>query len=246
MKLKVFVVVVLAIALVSSLAQAEPYVGFYLSGVPDWKQDVTSERIFTATGGGDRFRLRNVETGSSVVFGGLLGYQFDSLSWLAAEFDAYHLRPGFESQSVTARSSTAGNTLITIRDGKANMTLLALSAVATHRYLPSTEVPKGRLQAYVGVGPALNLSSVAVTFSSPNATVRIKDQDVSVGPQVKIGGRWFFTPSLAAFAEYRFAHHSLKVSDNGVSNAGNPIRIESNMDPSISLGIVGISWHFGS
>jgi opacity protein-like surface antigen len=160
------------------------------------------------------------------------------------EADIYHLNPGLAAQSKVATSPTAGDFVVTTKSGDINMTIFALEGVGSFRLLPDPAVPEGRLQLYAGAGLAVFVTSVDSEGGTSNATLDVRDRDTSVGPQVKVGARWFFTRNLGAFLEGRYAHTRLHVEDSGVTNLGAPIKLKLSTSVDLPLVLVGLSWHF--
>ena len=187
-------------------ASAQPYAGVYLSGVPTSEHKLEALRTFPTTGVTDLFHVSNARFGDSIVYGGLLGYQL--IPRVAAELDVYHLSPGLKAQTRLASSPSAGTALVVTRDGDVDFTVAALSVVWNYRLLPSEPVADGRLQVYGGAGLAVFFTDVDATGTTTFAQFRLKDSDTSLGPQLKVGARWFFTRNLGAFLEFRWAHTS--------------------------------------
>jgi opacity protein-like surface antigen len=221
---------------------AQPYAGVYLSGVPASEHNLEAIRTFPTTGVTDHFHVSNARFGDSIVYGGLLGYQL--IPRVAAELDVYHLSPGLKAQTRLASSPSAGTALVVTRDGDVDFTVAALSVVWNYRLLPSEPVADGRLQLYGGAGLAVFFTDVDATGSTTFANFRMKDSDTSLGPQLKVGARWFFTKNLGAFLEFRWAHTSFAVSDTGVTAAGVPVKIKVSSDVDLPLALAGLSWHF--
>jgi opacity protein-like surface antigen len=236
---------VLSLVLPSGQAAAEPYVGVYLTGVPSSESDVDAEQTFLTTGALTRYQVKDAKIGSSVVYGGAVGYRFPSWSFLALEADAYHLSPGVKAQTRLATTAGSAPTPITSREGDLDITIVALSAVGSVSLLQDETRPEGRLQLYAGAGLGIFLTSVDATGGSPNAaSVTIRDSDTSVGPHFKVGARWFLTRNLGAFLEFRYAHTTTEVEDTGFNNAGAPLKLRLKFDQDIPLFLGGISWHF--
>lgn len=240
--------VLLALLIVAVLASpaparaGEPYLGFYLTGVPESEQDVTADRTFTTLGTKTHFEAKDVEFGSSLVVGGLLGYRFSSLPFLSAELDVYSMSPGLNRQTKVATSSI-GDFIVTTPGGDLDITVLALGATLSHGFLPEANFPEGRLHLYAGAGLGIFFTSVDAVASSGGIPFRMDDSDTSVGPQVKVGGRWFLIRNLAAFLEFRYAHTSIEVEDSGLVT-GLPTTFKISSDLDIPLALVGLSWHF--
>ncbi len=232
----------LALLCLPGLAAAQPYLGLYLTGIPSSEHGVDAVRTFTNTGATDHFHVSNARFGDSIVYGGLLGYQL--IPRVAVELDAYHLSPGLKRQTRLASSPSAGTALVVTNGGDVDFTVVALSAVWNYRLLPSEQVPEGRLQLYFGAGAAVIQTDVDVTATTTFAQFRMNDTDYSLGPQLKLGGRWFFTKNLGGFLELRWTHHSFTVEDTGANFAGTPIKLKASSTVDIPLALVGLSWHF--
>jgi len=222
-------------------ALAEPYLGFYLTGVPSSEHDVEANRTFLTTGVTDRFTAKDAKFSSSLVYGGLVGYRF--LPFLAVEADVYHLNPGLKAQTGTATSPTSGTFQVTTKSGDLDLTIIALQAIGSYGLLRNDKLPEGQLQLYGGAGLAIFLAKVDSQGSSANATLNVRDRTTELGLQVKVGGRWFFTQHVAAFLEGRFVHTQLNVQDTGVTNAGVPIRLKIESDINVPLVLLGASVH---
>ena len=221
---------------------AEPYFGFYLTGIPSSEHDIEADQTFLPAGPTTHYTAKDAKFSGSVVYGGLVGYRF--LPFLAAEVDVYHLNPGLKAQTGTVTSPTAGNATITTKSGDLDLTIVALQVIGSYGLLSNDQLPEGQLQLYGGAGLAIFLADVNSEGSSVNATFTMRDKTTEVGPQVKAGARWFFTKNLAAFLEGRWAHTRLHVKDTGVNNAGAPLelKLESTLD--LPLVLLGASWHF--
>ncbi len=104
-------------------------------------------------------------------------------------------------------------------------------------FLATTELPRGRLQPYVALGPATFWSRISdtTTLAPPGQS----DSDVSVGVKVGTGLAWQLHANVALFAEYRFTHFSprFRVSDHGGRET-----IEADIDTHHVLG--GVSFRF--
>jgi opacity protein-like surface antigen len=223
-------------------ALAQPYLGLYLSGIPSSSHNLEALRTFPATGATDHFHVSNAKFGSSVVYGGLIGYQL--IPRVAAELDVYHLSPGLKHQTRLASSPSAGVAVVTAQAGDVDFTVVALSAVWNYRLLPSDGVPDGRLQLYAGAGGAVIQTDVDVTGFTTFGRLRMDDTDTSLAPQFKLGARWFFTKNLATFLEGRWTYTSFAVQDKGLTFAGAPVKLKVSGDADIPLALVGLSWHF--
>ena len=124
----------------------------------------------------------NLSGRSSPEFGLRLGSWLDdySLPWLGVALDVSYFRPATDVQTVP----------------------LSVLLMARYGFLKDAEVPAGRLQPYVGVGPGL-------FFSNANGSIGFHDVDdtsTDVGLDFRAGLAFRFDRNWGAFAEYRFTH----------------------------------------
>lgn len=147
-------------------------------------------------------RLLGVEPESSPLFGIRAGYWFGFLPEVGVGVDASYFRPDVKRQRVTATAAVSGRILdepVTISvSGPATIPSADLPAVVVGvdlllrwRFLRTEEIPHGRLQPYLGLGPAL-------LVTDPD------DLGTTLGFKAAGGFAWQFHRRLAAFAEYRF------------------------------------------
>jgi len=126
----------------------------------------------------------NLSGRSSPEFGLRFGRWLDdfSLPWLGVAFDVSYFRPATDVQTVP----------------------LSLLLMARYGFLKDDEVPAGRLQPYVGVGPGLFLSNANGTIGFHDVDETSKD----VGFDFRAGLAFRFDRNWGAFTEYRFTHVS--------------------------------------
>lgn len=128
------------------------------------------------------------DTGS--IFGGRIGYWFESYSWLGlaidgsvSELDSDNIVIGIGSFS----------TLLMVR--------LPLNS--------SEEFPKGRIQPYFGVGPGFFFGGMSEFIAEIPSTVRVLDDTYfSVGFDARFGMSALITKSYGLFLEYGFKRFS--------------------------------------
>ena len=164
-----------------------------------------------------RLDLDDVGTDDFVAFGIRLGRWFEAVPDVGLAVDMFHFAPEIRAQRVRA---TAAADLGGIIDdlpigvspgisGPVRLPDIELSATAVISFdvmlrrplLRSPEFPHGRLQPYIGVGPAL-------LFTDP-------EPDVTVGVKVSGGLAWQFHPRFALFGEYRFTTSAPKWRSTG-------------------------------
>ncbi len=105
--------------------------------------------------------------------------------------------------------------------------------------LTSAEFPKGQLQPYFTVGPALFMTRAKDTanFTPNNQSVT----DTSVGVKVGTGVAWQFFEHVALFGEYRFTHVSTEPTFfSAISSIPVPLKTDLNSHHLIG----GVSFRF--
>jgi opacity protein-like surface antigen len=170
------------LAVAPTSAFAEWMADIYLGGAWTQRHDVT-----LSDGSGD---VNNVEFNKSSVFGGRIGYYFDSLKILGVAFDVSHFRPD------------------TVPGGLHRLDLymspMSIDLMLRWPLLVTDEIPHGRLQPYLAVGPAVALAEAKDTtnFSPPNQY----ESNFPIGVQAGAGLAWQIQTHVALFTEFRYTH----------------------------------------
>jgi opacity protein-like surface antigen len=216
---------------------AEPYVAFYggyssvsntdlradvtFPGAPSLSPDLTVVSTTLAARG---VRL-TTDVRNSAVFGGKIGYWFDFFPFVGAELDISTFNP-----DITVPSQPLGRTGFTIgrlQNGrltgnafKFNVSVVDIGVDIVGRYplLQGPDFPRGRVQPYIGVGPALFITSIEDTRPDrdPNS---LGSKSLTFGGFQILGGvKFFLLKKLSLFAEYKFTHFTADLS--GVPGGG--------------------------
>jgi opacity protein-like surface antigen len=121
------------------LASAEMYLAGHVGwSMPNDFRDVEGTKGFTG------LTLSDLTLQNNLLYGGKLGYFFDSLKWLGVELEAFNATPHLKQQTVSASVFGTNVPLRTMSGGLLRVTTVALNAVV--RY------PGERVQPYAGVG----------------------------------------------------------------------------------------------
>lgn len=259
-------------------ARAEMYVEAYLGGVQGAN---TGMDIFTnhpGTFGGTIFQtaelhsipgrldpavLGGLKIGTWFVKEGFLGYNYpDWMKYLGFYLDFSYHRLDFRRQTgntIAADNLLGGATLITnsfFSEGTA--ATLAFMFAVRYGFLPDSEVPFGRLQPYVAVGPAILFSSQhptlgsATFFNFPGLPVFIpysisnnSQSSTDIALAVDAGIRWMCLKnvSLDLSFKYRFAQASYRY---GYVDPLDFLPQSITLNPTYHLfsGQVGAAYHF--
>ena len=193
----------------------------------------------------------------SAVFGGKIGYWFDFFPFVGAELDISTFSP-----DITVPSQRLGNTGFNIgpfqgsvpvgNAFKFNVSVVDIGVDIMGRYplLKGPSFPRGRLQPYIGVGPALFITSIEDTRPDSNVNSLGSKTLTFGGFQVLGGVKFFLLKNLSLFAEYKFTYFTADLSgvprggtnqaSGGVANFS--LSATQNIDASHFYG--GLAYHF--
>jgi opacity protein-like surface antigen len=199
-----------------------------------------------------RATLRDVKADDFATVGGRVGYWLESFPYSGIGLDVFLFDLDIPRQTVKADANANLDVKIGTRTFHLDQgvrlpvripavtfptTAVASSVDFMFRYplLIDTAFPKGRLQPYFSVAPALLFTDAA--------------PDVELGVKVGTGLFWQFHKNLALFTEYRFTHFSpevergsFRISQNGVGVRIRNPKIETELNTHYIL--AGVSFRF--
>jgi opacity protein-like surface antigen len=196
--------------LVSPLAASgEPYVGVHVGAAFTEKTDLRTrlELNGTAIVDGD---ARDLKPETSLLLGGKVGYFFERPvlgGHFGLEAEAYHFEPNVPQQTSRFTGTLGGapaDRQIRVQHADLEVTGAALNLLYRWPLATSPELPRGRVQPYIGVGLAVLIAELSTTTTPFDVNTHISDTNVQPALQVLGGVRVFVTPQLALFAEYKF------------------------------------------
>ena len=141
-----------------------------------------------------KFTVSNNKFDTGVVGGIKLGYFFKCVPYLGLEGESNVSPNNVPSQTRQVSPAVLGSTQVTMPSTSLIIWTTALHLVGRYGFLKDNEVPFGRLQPYVGIGPAV------VAMYDPNDSAKNFAIDV-------MGGlRYMFCKNFSAFVEYKYNH----------------------------------------
>jgi opacity protein-like surface antigen len=158
-------------------------------------------------------RTGELSLDTSLIGGERVGFWWD---FVGANLDVAYFKPDPERKpidlaglSVPGFTLPAGSTVIV--ESELQVLTVGLNAMLRLQLVKDAAVPQGRLQPYVFAGPTLFISifDTEARFIVPGvlATNRsASDTEFRLGVTGGAGLTFMFTPSVGAFAEYRFTH----------------------------------------
>lgn len=207
-RLLVTVTLLGALGVDAAPASAEWFGDLYLGGAFTENRDLTAKGSFN----GSPFEItaRDVRFDSSVTGGGRLGYWFEKLPWLGLGLDIAYFAPNISAQSVDTNVKLGGvaTNVGSVPFDRVKLDVTDVSFDLMLRWpglVASSQFPKGRLQPYLTVGPAVFLTTAkdSTNFGPPNDQ---SSHDTSPGVKAGFGTTWMLTPNIGLFGEYRFTH----------------------------------------
>jgi|SRR5690349_15125531 len=190
-------------------AYAEFETGVYGGAALTNKTDKTEESSLGVT-----LTSRDLKTDTQFTFGGRVGYWFDRFDYVGTGLDVFYFRAKAPSQTVPV--SISGCCAIMATDSF-SIPVVAVAFDVLRLRLPlmrSEEFPHGRIQPYIGGGPAVFFSwaKAPAGFQPSDKT----DVDAAIGYKVGGGLAIMLNKEVGLFAEYRYTHFtsSLTFQDN--------------------------------
>ncbi|MEW6657596.1 MAG: outer membrane beta-barrel protein [Thermodesulfobacteriota bacterium] len=170
----------------------EFYVGGYLGGSLVSSTDLKfNDGIFPAGGTVNTSKQRF----EPAVVGGLkFGYFLKSIPYLGLEAETNYARNYVREQRVTLSRAVQGTTQAILPTDDWCTWTMALHIVGRYGFLPDQEVPFGRLQPYVGLGPGL-----VIIYDEVDAAKNFAIDAMA-------GVRYMLLKNVSAFVEYKYSH----------------------------------------
>jgi opacity protein-like surface antigen len=197
----ILLLALVAVVLSPTGARAEWYLDAYAGFSSTQKTDVNISGL-SVSGTPVQASLLDVKTEDSPILGLRFGYWFSFLPEVGLGADIFYFQPDVPSQTVTATGAVSGKILdeeITIgAAGPARLPSITIPAVVfaadvmlRWRFLQTPDIPNGRLQPYITVGPAWMVTDP-------------EDYGTTLGFKVGGGFTWQFHRHMAVFLEYRY------------------------------------------
>jgi opacity protein-like surface antigen len=205
---------VLCLTLFSRPVQAEVYVAGQVGvNIPHSLSNVEWSAAGVTLGGND-LSLEN-----SVMYGGKLGYYFDSLKWLGVETEVFNATPNVKQQNLTIGGINFGTA--PELDFRV-LTWAPVNIVVRHQM--------GAFEPYAGVGLGLFFSRLSDGTDSSSST--------DVGLNTQLGLRYRVTSNLALFGEWKFNHAN--INHNDIAGTGLGVSADYNAHNLV----FGVGYHF--
>lgn len=198
----------------------------------------------TSNLGGPSIALQGVNFNTSWTAGGRFGYWFKEVGGLGAfgmGLDVFAFQP--EADRQTVQLSIGGTDLGPFQMGSIKMSTVAIAFEVLRFRLhlaKSDELPQGRVQPYLSVGPALFITETSTENVFPANQSSTK---ASLGVKAGAGVNVHITPTWSLFADYRFTHFASEATFHTAPPlASSENRIKTDLNTHHVVG--GVGFHF--
>jgi opacity protein-like surface antigen len=213
----------------------EFYVGTYLGGSMVQTTDLDFYRHLRPDTGG-RVTVYKNKFVPAVVAGLKFGYFLQSIPYLGFEAETNYANNYVRNQTVSLSRSVQGSTKATMPNDDWATWTMALHIVGRYGFLPDQEVPFGRLQPYVGIGPGL-----VVIYDEVDAA-----KNFSL--DVMAGVRYMMLKNVSVYVEYKFSHQwdvELESHEfDPIAVGAVPERGTAKFDYDSHRIVLGVAYHF--
>jgi opacity protein-like surface antigen len=181
-----------------------------------------------------RVTLRNNQFDNALAGGVKFGYFFNAIPYLGLEVESGVHNSYVNRRTLSMSRPIQGATVGTVpNDFWVNWTT-ALHLVGRYGFLPDKDVPFGRLQPYVGVGPCFSVVYEEV------------DSAKNFGVDVMAGLRYMITKHISTFVEYKFNYQwAIEIEDHPfyLPN-GTECRSMATLDLATHRVVMGLAYHW--
>jgi opacity protein-like surface antigen len=239
------VVLCASVALSAAPASAEWFGDLFIGGAFNEKSDPVLETTFG--GVPTTITTKDLRHDDSIVFGGRFGYWLEPFPYLGFGLDVSHFGADAPPQATTVTFNPDPLRLSgpSVQAGKVEIgvTVISFDLMLRWPLMTSQAFPKGQLQPYMAVGPALFIVK-AEDFGNL-VPITQSDTHTSVGVKVAAGAAWLFTPNIGVFGEYRFLHYNPESNLTGVDPiTGAPASARINDSQSTHQIVAGVTFRF--
>jgi opacity protein-like surface antigen len=218
----------------------EFYAGGYLGAAFTPDQDLRYPNGFSLNNGVTRptsqgaATLFNNQFDTSLVGGLKFGYFTHTIPYLGLELESSVNNSFINRQRLSTSRPIQGASVVTVPNDPVINWTNALHFVGRYGFLPDQEVPFGRLQPYVGIGPAF--------------IVLYEDMDSAknFGLDVMAGVRYMITKHISTFVEYKFNYQwNVEIESHVFYLPGGTVgRGTAQLDFATQKVVAGLAYHW--
>lgn len=171
---------------------------------------------------------------TSLVGGIKFGYFFRTIPYLGLEAESSANNSSVNRQRLSTNRAIQGATQVTVPDDSWINWTNAIHIVGRYGFLPDKEVTFGRLQPYVGIGPAF-----VILYED-------LDSAKNFGLDVLAGVRYMITNHISTFVEYKFNYQwDVEVETHAFYLPGGTVgRGMAHLDFASQKVVFGLAYHW--
>jgi opacity protein-like surface antigen len=176
---------------------------------------------------------KSVPITSSPLFNAKLGYFFHRFPYLGLEGELSYTRN--KVRQTFPLAGPRGTTNTASFDDAFDNVSFALRIMGRYGFLPDSEVPFGRLQPYVGIGPGVEL------------VLGEDDTAKNFAIEVSAGLKYMILKNFSTFVEYKFSYQfAVEISPRmfNVNGVNEPVSGKYTFDYARHMVVVGLAYHF--
>lgn len=233
-------VILLTLIIAPCVCQAELYIGAYIG--PNFATNVNPSFNFSR---GMFYRTaENVAVDPSFIVGGKIGFWFtkntfdllpDIMKYFGLELDISYHPLNWPSQKVLVDPT---NTKFKI-DNNGLAINAAFLFLFRYGFMPNSEVPFGRLQPYIGIGPEIFFAKTFLNIGQD-----FQSQEADIGLAVESGIRYMIRKNVSLNIGFRYRYIPTHVDvDDTIFDAGRHY-IQMNTVYNFFNIIMGAAYHF--
>jgi opacity protein-like surface antigen len=193
------------------------------------------------------FNAHNIGIEPSLMVGGKLGYWFSRegilnpkypnfMKYIGLEFDINYNALNWGRQSVVISPVNYATKI----ENNGFMVTAALLVMGRYGFLPDEEVPFGRFQPYLGIGP-----SIVVTKTHLNIGHDYQSSEVDTGFMVETGLRYMIRKNISIAGEFKYRYARIHVDvDDTVFGLPYGLYVPMYATYNLFSLTVGIAYHF--
>jgi opacity protein-like surface antigen len=181
----------------------------------------------------DGTTVHKVAMSAGVLGGVKFGYFTHTYPWLGLELETNFTRQDVWNQTLSVSPALGGSRYASLPTSNWYIWNNSIKIMGRYGFLPDSEVPFGRLQPYVGIGPGFE-----VIYSEA-------DSAKNFSLEVEAGVRYMMLKNVAAFLEYKFSQQwNVELESQTVYTNAVSVTRTATFDVTSHRIVLGVDYHF--
>jgi opacity protein-like surface antigen len=172
------------------------------------------------------FTVSDLSLQNSFIYGGKLGYYFDSMKWLGVETEVFNSTPHIKQQTATVSAGGVSVTGTLIGQSLRVLNWAPVNVVVRYQM--------GQFEPYAGVGMGVFFANIKDGGSGESSS------STNVGLNTQLGLRYLVTKHVSLFGEWKYNRASFNFSSSSPTQETGGIK----GDYSAHILAFGVGYHF--